>query len=81
MGPKAISQRRSLYLAPHFQATCKKTADQVALKVYHMENLCELNHYQVWSECEASVRKMFPFEKTSLPCWELGLSSLISIWS
>ena len=29
------------------QATCKKSLEQVALKVYHMENLCELNHYQV----------------------------------
>ena len=24
--------------------------EQVALKVYHMENLCELNHYQVYRE-------------------------------
>ena len=32
------------------QATCKKTVEQVALKVYHMENLCELNHYQVYRE-------------------------------
>jgi len=29
------------------QATCKRSLEQVALKIYHMENLCELNHYQV----------------------------------
>lgn len=29
---------------------CKKTSEMVALKVYHMENLCELNHYQVFRE-------------------------------
>jgi hypothetical protein len=29
------------------QATCKKSLEAVALKVYHMEALCELNHYQV----------------------------------
>ncbi len=32
------------------QATCKRSLEQVALKVYHMENLCELNHYQVYRE-------------------------------
>lgn len=32
------------------QAMCKKTSEMVALKVYHMENLCELNHYQVFRE-------------------------------
>lgn len=32
------------------QATCRKSLEQVALKVYHMENLCELNHYQVYRE-------------------------------
>jgi serine/threonine protein kinase len=29
---------------------CKKSLEMVALKVYHMENLCELNHYQVFRE-------------------------------
>lgn len=32
------------------QAICKKSLEQVALKVYHMANLCELNHYQVFRE-------------------------------
>jgi len=38
------------YASTVYQATCKKSAEQVALKVYHLENLCELNHYQVYRE-------------------------------
>lgn len=38
------------YASTVYQATCKKSLEQVALKVYHMENLCELNHYQVYRE-------------------------------
>jgi len=38
------------YASTVYQATCKKSGEQVALKVYHMENLCELNHYQVYRE-------------------------------
>ncbi|KAG1670024.1 hypothetical protein FOA52_011180 [Chlamydomonas sp. UWO 241] len=38
------------YASTVYHATCKKTAEQVALKVYHMENLCELNHFQVYRE-------------------------------
>lgn len=35
---------------PVTQAMCKKSLEMVALKVYHMQNLCELNHYQVFRE-------------------------------
>ncbi|GFH28537.1 serine/threonine protein kinase, partial [Haematococcus lacustris] len=38
------------YASTVYQATCKRTLEQVALKVYHMENLCELNHFQVYRE-------------------------------
>ncbi|MEW5308859.1 MAG: hypothetical protein WDW38_000786 [Sanguina aurantia] len=38
------------YASTVYQAMCKKTSEMVALKVYHMENLCELNHYQVFRE-------------------------------
>lgn len=37
-------------MLPSLQAMCKKSLEMVALKVYHMENLCELNHYQVFRE-------------------------------
>lgn len=39
-----------LHLLPMAQAMCKKSLEMVALKVYHMQNLCELNHYQVFRE-------------------------------
>jgi len=38
------------YASTVYQATCRNSLEQVALKVYHMENLCELNHYQVFRE-------------------------------
>lgn len=38
------------YASTVYQATCKRSLEQVALKVYHMENLCELNHFQVYRE-------------------------------
>ncbi|GAX76664.1 hypothetical protein CEUSTIGMA_g4110.t1 [Chlamydomonas eustigma] len=38
------------YASTVYQATCKKSGEQVALKMYHMENLCELNHFQVYRE-------------------------------
>jgi len=38
------------YASTVYQATCKKSLEQVALKIYHMQNLCELNHYQVFRE-------------------------------
>ncbi|PNH09977.1 Serine/threonine-protein kinase Aurora-3, partial [Tetrabaena socialis] len=38
------------YASTVYQAMCKKSLEMVALKVYHMSNLCELNHYQVFRE-------------------------------
>eukprot|EP00798_Chlamydomonas_sp_ICE-L_P005562 gene5562-4199_t len=38
------------YASTVYQATCRKSLEQVALKIYHMENLCELNHFQVLRE-------------------------------
>ncbi|KXZ54424.1 hypothetical protein GPECTOR_5g78 [Gonium pectorale] len=38
------------YASTVYQAMCKKSLEMVALKVYHMQNLCELNHYQVFRE-------------------------------
>ncbi|GLC41888.1 hypothetical protein PLESTF_000096600 [Pleodorina starrii] len=38
------------YASTVYQAMCKKSLEMVALKVYHMQSLCELNHYQVFRE-------------------------------
>lgn len=38
------------YASSVYQARCNYSGDTVALKVYHLESLCELNHYQVLRE-------------------------------
>lgn len=38
------------YASSVYQAQCNYSGEMVALKVYHLESLCELNHYQVLRE-------------------------------
>lgn len=47
---KVMRKMYTGYASTVYHAVDKKSREQVALKVYHMENLCELNHFQVYRE-------------------------------
>ena len=47
---KVMRKMYTGYASTVYHAADKKSREQVALKVYHMENLCELNHFQVYRE-------------------------------